>query len=1525
MSEESTGDVRDITLPRGNLGPVSDPLRLEAVHRSGLLNETPTQDFDRILGLAVRCLDASCAAFLVVSGDGFHCRGSAGLPESWSTIDPWPLDWPFLLESAFEGPLAVGSADAEAARLAELPEAPFHAYAGAPLRDPEGNRLGVLALWCERARSWTSEEIDLVLGFSRSLADLVAHRLEARRREEELKASAERLRLAVESGSDLLYEFDVQSGALRTVGSVDRLLGYAPGELPLHVDSRLRVLHPEDRERVEARVKAHLEADEPFFEEYRVVCKDGSVRHWSDRGRTLRNAQGRPTRWVGLINDITERKRGEEALQRSLEERDVILGILDTPVIAREPSGRIVFANRAAAAYLGFPDPEALMASGRAVLSDRFAVTDAGGHPVDPGDLPGLAALRGEARKGILLRLVDREKGSAAWSVVNSTPVADSQGRVRLSITAFHDITGLKQAHIELERGRDEWDAILHAMDCGVLVLDPQGRRLYANPAAARLHGCSSVEDLTAMGPEEFAARFEILDREDGGSVPPDRLPDVRALRGERVEEELVCFRNLANGEVSWTRVCAVPVFDQGGGVRMAILTLQDMTALQRAQNELARSRDELDVILRTMDSGCTAQDATGSLVFANRAAAALLGYGSPEELLRAGGKVMERFEIIDVAGEAYPLERLPGRRALRGRAVSGEVMGYREKSSREVRWSIVNGTPVPDGQGGVRMAINVFHDITALKRAEEALVESRRSLDLVFRNVSDMVALIEVEPGGGFRNIVANPAHLEHCRLAPESFPGSMPGAHLPAAEAERIAESLREVSRSGKPRTLESASVDAGGRPILLEALLSPILDGSGRCTHILSVAKDVTGRKRAEEANASHLRFLERTDAVARAGESALDSEKVLPAVLAKVLEVMDCRTVLLVHPADPDSPDFRIPFSASRDGEPLGDQRPPASATFRELARRVLGKDGPLALCAGADLPESRYWLEAFGADSILALALRPRAGKPWLFCLLRPPGAPSWTPEDEAVFRDIGTRISAALGNMLLYRDLRRSEEKYRTLFERSLDGVFRCAPDGTVLDANPALVELLGCASRAELVGDAQRQLLPAVGLENLPGRREPFIVELARKHGGKVWAEVIAQAIRRSDGEVVCYEGMVRNIDDRKRTEAALKENEEVLRQAQKMEAVGRLAGGVAHDFNNLLTAINGFGDLLLMEVAKDDPRRLHVEEIRKAGERAAGLTSQLLAFSRKQVLSPRLLDLGEVVAGMEPMLRRLIGENIDFSVEPAPDLPRVLVDPSQAEQIVLNLALNARDAMPTGGRLGIRTALRRRGNGPGPALLEAQAVDCVLLEVTDTGVGMDEETKARLFEPFFTTKDKDKGTGLGLSMVYGAVKQGNGSIEVETRRGHGTTFRVLLPAAASRKPERPDSSARGTETILLVEDEDAVRRLVRDVLRFNGYKVLEAPGGEKALEAAERHAGAIHLLLTDVVMGGMSGRELAERLRAERPDTRVLYMSGYTEDAIIRHGVLSSQTAFIGKPFTPLALAAKVREVLTAAEVEG
>ena len=399
--------------------------------------------------------------------------------------------------------------------------------------------------------------------------------------------------------------------------------------------------------------------------------------------------------------------------------------------------------------------------------------------------------------------------------------------------------------------------------------------------------------------------------------------------------------------------------------------------------------------------------------------------------------------------------------------------------------------------------------------------------------------------------------------------------------------------------------------------------------------------------------------------------------------------------------------------------------------------------------------------------------------------------------------------------------------------------------------------------------------------------------------------------------------------IAERKQAEVALRESEQQLRQSQKLEAVGQLAGGIAHDFNNLLTVINGNSDLLLRGM-REEQQRERVEEIKKAGERAAQLTRQLLAFSRKQVMQPVVLDLNTVVPDINKMLRRLIGEDLELRTVLDPKLGQVKADPGQIEQVLMNLAINARDAMPKGGKLTIQTGNVQLDEHYARGHVAIKPGPYVMLAVSDTGTGMDAETQARIFEPFFTTKEKGKGTGLGLSTVYGIVNQSGGSISVYSEVGRGTTFKIYLPCveeiAGQHVPEiaSPAPRSQGLETILLVEDEETVRRLTRDILEINGYRILAAASGSEALELWEQHEGQIHLLLTDVVMPQMSGREVAERLTALRPAMKVLYMSGYTDDSIVHHGVLDAGVAFLEKPFTADALTRKVRETLDARQTE-
>ena len=505
--------------------------------------------------------------------------------------------------------------------------------------------------------------------------------------------------------------------------------------------------------------------------------------------------------------------------------------------------------------------------------------------------------------------------------------------------------------------------------------------------------------------------------------------------------------------------------------------------------------------------------------------------------------------------------------------------------------------------------------------------------------------------------------------------------------------------------------------------------------------------------------------------------------------------------------------------------------------------------------------------------------------------------------------------------------LRNSEERYRRLFERNLAGVFRSTVDGRILECNQAFAGIFGYDSPEELRGVGASDLYVEASerggfLERL--RAERMIVgyeaRFRRRDGRFAWTlENVTLLDAGTDGEEV-VEGTMIDVTERKNLE-------EQFRQAQKMEAVGRLAGGVAHDFNNILTAILGYGDLLRASLSGDSPLQEEVEEIRKAAERAATLTRQLLAFSRRQVLTMEVLDLNLLLRDIEKMLRRVIGEDVRILTLFDPSLGRVRADRGQLEQVVMNLVVNARDAMPGGGTLTIETrndeideahAREHPGLRPGAA---------VMLAVSDTGTGMDEDTKSHIFEPFYTTKEKEKGTGLGLATVYGIIQQSGGQIFVYSEPGHGTTFKIYFPRVAASVddgvPALPRGSAGvgGTETVLLVERDDAVRRLARETLDPLGYVVLAAERAERGLEIARDHRGPIHLLVTDVVMPGVTGTGLVASLAKVRPGIPVLYMSGYTESAAIRNGFLEPGALLLQKPFGPAELARRVRQALDGA----
>jgi len=597
-------------------------------------------------------------------------------------------------------------------------------------------------------------------------------------------------------------------------------------------------------------------------------------------------------------------------------------------------------------------------------------------------------------------------------------------------------------------------------------------------------------------------------------------------------------------------------------------------------------------------------------------------------------------------------------------------------------------------------------------------------------------------------------------------------------------------------------------------------------------------------------------------------------------------------------------------------------PAAERMFGWTADEVIGKFHPI-------VPEEKR--EEFRAIREAALQGKTFTGMELRRC--RKDGSSIDISVSTSSLCDADGRITGIMSIINDITDRKKSEEallRLATAVEQSAEIIMITGVKGGIQYVNPAFERITGY-HRDEVIGKNPRILKS--------GRQGPsFYKELwetlkrgdvwsgvfqnLRKDGTLYEEEAVISPVRDGSGEVINYVAVKHDVTKERRVE-------EQLRQAQKMEAVGRLAGGIAHDFNNLLTAIAGYSDLLLLNLPEGEAAHREVLEIRKASDRAAALTRQLLAFSRQQVLQPKVLDLNQVVTNMEKMLHRLIGEDVELITTLASDLGHVKADPGQIEQVIVNLAVNSRDAMPNGGKLILETMNVELDEHYAARHEPAKPGSYVMLAVTDSGCGMDEATKARLFEPFFTTKEVGKGTGLGLATVYGIVKQSGGYIWAYSEVGHGTTFKVYLPredmvAEPVEKEDTPLYSSEGEETVLVVEDEPMVRDLVRAILSRQGYEVLEAGRGAEALEVSERHQGPIHLLITDVVMPGMTGPELARRLTAHRPATKVLFMSGYTDDAILHHGVLEPGTEFLEKPFTAGALGGKVRNMLGSSRSE-
>jgi len=1018
-------------------------------------------------------------------------------------------------------------------------------------------------------------------------------------------------------------------------------------------------------------------------------------------------------------------------------------------------------------------------------------------------------------------------------------------------------------------------------------VIDAETLRFLAvNAAAISQYGYSR---------EEFL-RMRVTDIRPSEDVP--RLLESIREQGNFVARRGYWRHRRKNGETFHVEISTQPIHLAG---RKAVLAVGvDITERRAAEEKVEQRTAYLHALTENNPLGIVTVDAERRVQMCNPAFEGLFGYSLEEirgkqlDLLTAppGGEEEMR-RAVDRAGHGEVVRLTTKRKRRDGSLFDVQIQGVP---------LIVNGKPMG--------SFGMYEDITERLRTEEAQRRAEERYRRIFENAVE--GFFESTPEGRF--VTVNPAMA---RIAGYSSPAEM------IREVHDIGKQLyvdpdarkdvrRKLEEFGILEEYECHMLRKDGRKIWIQMNVRALRDANGKIVSHDGTAVDITDRKRSQLERQVTTEILHAMTVT----ENLDDLLHLIHLAIAKVVSADNCFVGLFDEAAGT----VEFPFFVDRH-----DVRPRFQRMGRGAATHVYRTGQPLL----ASAEDHRRLIESGAVDPIGTTA------KSWLGVPLRTPSSKigvlavrdydregAYTQRDVEFLASVGGQIALAIERKRAEESIRESEARLRVLIEQ-LPAVL------WTVDKNLLFTSVMGAGlarlglTQNQLVGmllqdyfETSDRTFAPVSAHLRAAAGEPVTFHLEWKGGSYACH---AEPLRGAAGELQGVICMALDVTDRRQLE-------EQFRQAQKMEAVGRLAGGIAHDFNNLLMVIQGYADLLAERLPKGDSLQRNANQIQAAAQRASALTRQLLAFSRKQIMEPRILNIGTVVTDMESMLRRMIGEDIELKTSSAPDLGLVKADRGQLEQVIMNLAVNARDAMPNGGRLAIEAAnveFDASNMHPGVPVVPGKYV---LLSVTDNGSGMDAETQAHIFEPFFTTKERGKGTGLGLATVYGVVKQSSGYIWVFSELGRGTTFKIYLPLVeeevARENREGLASSAslpRGSGVVLLVEDEKGVRELAHQYLEMCGYTVLEAENGYTAIELASMHSGPIDLLMTDVVMPGIGGSELAERIVTIRPDIKVLFMSGYANHAGARHGTLKDGSALLQKPFTLAALAAKLREILS------
>jgi two-component system, cell cycle sensor histidine kinase and response regulator CckA len=1277
---------------------------------------------------------------------------------------------------------------------------------------------------------------------------------ERRLAEQALKESEGRFRTLIEDSPESLFLTDVQGTILAASRVAARRLGKDLEDL----------IGALSFDQFPPEVAAHRR---PFFDQavatglpVRIEDARGDM-HFDINFNPILDADGKVSRLSILALDITDRKKAEQALKDREATLRTLIDASSETLILLDTRGVVLAASQVAAQRLGKSLEEIIGADLVSIIP-----TEVGKRRAE--------FLQEVVATGQPVRFED-VRGDFFFD--NSvTPIFDQGQVVQVAILGV-DISLRKQAEAAVQDSEARFRAIFATVQDTIFIKDRSFRYAQVNPAMERLFGRPAAEivgktDLELVG--EAAA--ENIRKQDlmvlNGNV-------VRGVHALSVQGVPITFHYIK-----------APLHDEAGEIVGICGIARDITDLKQAEAALKESEERFRMLFEHVPDAYILADMMGEIIDCNQATEDLAGYGR-EELV---GNNFACLPWLDFRQQVRLADLL-------AQTARGEVMGpvdftLTRKDGGKV---IAEGMSLPLSIQGQNLVLTIVRDVTARKLAEAELIkkhaELQESAQWLEQSRNMLQLIIESIPARVFwkdrdlRYLGCNtPFALDAGFKHPQELLGRDDFSMGWREQADRYRTDDLQVmeSRCPKLNIVEPQTTPVGAK-IWLSTNKVPLQMPNGEVFGVLGVYEDVTERQQAAEAlRESEARFRHISSTISDIsyscstrpdGSYAIDwlagAVERITGYSVEEIQAQGCWKFLVI---EADQPRF-------------GKHITGLAAGFSGACElRLRHKNGGIV------------WVASFAKI----------VQEPEQFELLHIYGG----------LVDITARKQAEA-------ELQQSEHRFRLMAE-TIQDVFWIATRriGKTVYVSPGFEYIWGRASEAlyrhpklylETVHPEDRERvrteISAARKQSVPWTHEYRII---RPDGTVRWIQNRGFPVRDDQGRVILFTGVATDITEHKALE-------QQLLQAQKMEAVGRLAGGVAHDFNNLLMAITGYGELMRDKILRDDPLYSHLENILKAGDRAAALTQQLLTFSRQKIVHPEVIDLNRVVLELEPMLRRLIGEDIDLEVVTHRRPGAVKADPGQMGQIIMNLVVNARDAMPQGGRLTLKTAAVDFTEGCNTRFGLAPPGAYVMLVVQDTGVGMDEATQAHVFEPFFTTKEQGKGTGLGLSTVYGIVKQSGGYLDLESSPGAGSTFTIYLPRldaiVAAPKAKIPiTASFRGEDTILLVEDEDVLRGLLAKFLRLYGYTVLEARHGGEALLTCERHPGPIHLMVTDVVMPQMSGRELADRLTPLRPEMKIFYMSGYTEDALVRHGVADLSVAFLQKPFKPIELARRVHAVL-------